>query len=39
MHGDLYRFVSNGALLDQLKVMLELRQVMIDAQKNYVKLQ
>ena len=39
MHGDLYGFVSDGVLLAQFKVMLELRQMMIDAQKNDVKLQ
>ena len=35
----IWRFASNGALLAQLKAMLELRQMMIDAQKNDVKLQ
>ena len=34
-----WRFVSEGALLAQLRAMLELRQMMIDAQKNDVKLQ
>ena len=33
-----WRFVYDGALLVQLRVMLELRQMMIDAQKNDVKL-
>ena len=37
-HGT-WRIASDGALLAQLKAMLELRQMMIDAQKNDVKLQ
>ena len=36
-HGT-WRITSDGALLAQLKVMLELRQLMIGAQKNDVKL-
>ena len=34
-----WRFESDGALLSQFKPTLELRQMMIDAQKNDVKLQ
>ena len=34
-----WRFTSDGALLAQLRAMPELRQMMIDAQKNNVKLQ
>ena len=34
-----WRFTYDGVLLAQLRVMPELRQVMIDAQKNGVKLQ
>ena len=34
-----WRIASNGALLAQLKAMLELRQMMTGAQKNDVKLQ
>ena len=37
-HGT-WRIASNGALLAQLKVMPKLRQMMIGAQKNDVKLQ
>ena len=37
-HGT-WRIASDGALLAQLKVMPELRQVMISIQKNDVKLQ
>ena len=37
-HGT-WRFTSYGALLARLRAMLELRQMMIDAQKNDVKLQ
>ena len=37
-HG-IWRIASDGALLAQLKAMLELRQMMMDAQKNDVKLQ
>ena len=33
------RFTYNGALLAQLKAMPDLKQTMIDAQKNDVKLQ
>ena len=36
---DIWRIASDGALLAQLKAMLELRQMMMDAQKNDVKLQ
>ena len=35
----IWRFASDGALLDQLRAMPNLRQMMIDAQKNDVKLQ
>ena len=35
----IWRFSSDGALLAQLKVMPDLKQMMIDAQKNDVKLQ
>ena len=35
----IWRFASNGALLAQLKAMLDLKQMMINAQKNNVKLQ
>ena len=34
-----WRLTSDGALLAQLKAMPKLRHMMIDAQKNYVKLQ
>ena len=34
-----WRFVSDGVLLAQLRAMPELRHMMIDAQKNDVKLQ
>ena len=34
-----WRFESNGALLAQLRVMSELKQMMIEAQKNDIKLQ
>ena len=34
-----WRFVYDGSLLAQLRAMPELGQMMIDAQKNYVKLQ
>ena len=34
-----WRIAYDGALLDQLKAMPKLRQMMIDAQKNDVKLQ
>ena len=34
-----WRFTSNGALLAQLRVMPDLKQMIIDAQKNDVKLQ
>ena len=37
-HGT-WRIISDGALLAQLRAMSELRQMMIDAQKNDVKLQ
>ena len=35
----IWRFAYDGALLAQLRAMLDLRQMMIDAQKNDVKLQ
>ena len=35
----IWRFAFDGALLTQLKVMPDLKQMMIDAQKNDVKLQ
>ena len=35
----IWRFTSDGALLAQLKAMPYLKQMMIDAQKNDVKLQ
>ena len=35
----IWRFASDGALLAQLKAMSDLKQMMIDAQKNDVKLQ
>ena len=34
----IWRFASDGALLAQLKAMSDLKQMMIDAQKNDVKL-
>ena len=34
-----WRYVSDGALLAQLRAMLDLMQMMIDAQKNDFKLQ
>ena len=34
-----WRYASNGALLAQLRAILDLKQMMIDAQKNDVKLQ
>ena len=34
-----WRFTSNGALLAQLRAMLDLKQIIIDAKKNDVKLQ
>ena len=34
-----WRFAYDGALLTQIKAMMDLKQMMIDAQKNYVKLQ
>ena len=35
----IWRFTFDGALLAQLKAMSDLKQMMIDAQKNDVKLQ